>query len=123
MHFDNAATSQKPIQVINAIVDFYENHNANTGRAVHTLSQEATNMQKEPREKVAHFINATDSAEIIFVMGTTEAINLLAYSLGLHTLKKGDEVLISVMEHHSNIVPWDIISQLSGIENQICKRQ
>ena len=116
VYFDNAATSQKPIQVINAIADFYENHNANTGRAVHTLSQEATEMQKEAREKVAHFINAADSAEIVFVRGTTEAINLVAYSLGLHTLQKGDEVLISVMEHHSNIVPWDIISRLSGLE-------
>ena len=75
VYFDNAATSQKPIQVIKAIVDFYENHNANTGRAVHTLSQEATEMQKEAREKVAHFINATESSEIVFVRGTTEAIN------------------------------------------------
>ena len=116
VYFDNAATSQKPIQVINALVDFYENHNANTGRAVHTLSQEATDMQKEAREKVAHFINASDSAEIVFVRGTTEAINLVAYSLGLHTLKKGDEILISMMEHHSNIVPWDIISRLRGLK-------
>ena len=115
VYFDNAATSQKPIQVINSIVDFYENHNANTGRAVHTLSQEATEMQKEAREKVAHFINAADN-EVVFVRGTTEAINLVAYSLGLHTLKKGDEILISMMEHHSNIVPWDIISQLSGLK-------
>jgi cysteine desulfurase/selenocysteine lyase len=116
VYFDNAATSQKPTQVINAVVDFYENHNANTGRGVHTLSQEATEMQKEAREKVAHFINATDSAEIVFVRGTTEAINLVAYSLGLHALKKGDEILISMMEHHSNIVPWDIISRLRGLE-------
>ncbi len=116
VYFDNAATSQKPIQVINAIVDFYKNHNANIGRAFHMLSQEATDMQKEAREKVAHFINAADSAEIVFVRGTTEAINLVAYSLGLHTLKKGNEILISTMEHHSNIVPWDIISQLKGFE-------
>lgn len=121
VYFDNAATSQKPIQVINAIVDFYENHNANTGRAVHTLSQEATEMQNEAREKVAHFINASDSAEIIFVRGTTEAINLVAYSLGLHTFKKGDEILISMMEHHSNIVPWDLISRLSGFEIKYAK--
>ena len=115
VYLDNAATSQKPLQVINAIVDFYENHNANTGRAVYTLSQEATEMQKEAREKVAHFINAADN-EVVFVRGTTEAINLVAYSLGLHTLKKGDEILISMMEHHSNIVPWDIISRLSGLK-------
>jgi cysteine desulfurase/selenocysteine lyase len=115
VYFDNAATSQKPVQVINAIVDFYENHNANTGRGVHTLSQEATDMQKEAREKVARFINSADN-KIVFVRGTTEAINLVAYSLGLHTLKKGDAILISMMEHHSNIVPWDIISRLRGLE-------
>ena len=112
VYFDNAATSQKPLQVINAIVDFYENHNANVSRGVHTLSQEATEMQQGTREKVARFINAQDSAEIIFVRGTTEAINLVAYSIGLHSLKKGEEVLLSMMEHHSNIVPWNIISQL-----------
>jgi cysteine desulfurase / selenocysteine lyase len=116
VYFDNAATSQKPVQVIKAIVDFYENHNANTGRGVHTLSQEATGMQKEAREKIAHFINAKDSSEIIFVRGTTEAINLVAYSMGLNKLKKGDEILISVMEHHSNIVPWNIISPIRGLE-------
>jgi cysteine desulfurase / selenocysteine lyase len=116
VYFDNAATSQKPVQVIYAIVDFYENHNANVGRAVHTLSQESTEMQNEAREKVAHFINARDSSEVVFVRGTTEAINLVAYSLGLHVLKKDDEVLLSLMEHHSNIVPWDIISRLSGFK-------
>ena len=82
VYFDNAATSQKPIQVINAIVDFYKNHNANIGRAFHMLSQEATDMQKEAREKVAHFINAADSAEIVFVRGTTEAINLSSLLAG-----------------------------------------
>jgi cysteine desulfurase/selenocysteine lyase len=112
VYFDNAATSQKPLQVINAIVDFYENHNANVSRGVHTLSQEATEMQQGTREKIARFINAQNSAEIIFVRGTTEAINLVAYSIGLHSLKKGDEVLLSMMEHHSNIVPWKILSQL-----------
>jgi cysteine desulfurase/selenocysteine lyase len=114
IYFDNAATSQKPTQVINAIVDFYENHNANVSRGVHTLSQEATDLQNQSREKVAHFINAKESAEVVFVRGTTEAINLVAYSMGLHALKKGDEVLLSRMEHHSNIVPWEIVSKLSG---------
>jgi cysteine desulfurase/selenocysteine lyase len=114
IYFDNAATSQKPVQVTDAIVDFYENHNANVGRGVHTLSQEATDLQKQGREKVAHFINARDSTEVVFVRGTTEAINLVAYSLGLHSLKKSDEVLLSKMEHHSNIVPWEIVSKLSG---------
>ena len=114
VYFDNAATSQKPVQVIDAIVDFYKNNNANVSRAVHTLSQEATEMQNKAREKIAHFINAREGPEIVFVRGTTEAINLVAYSLGLHTLKKGDEVLLSIMEHHSNIVPWEIVSRLSG---------
>lgn len=114
IYFDNAATSQKPLQVIDAVADFYKSHNANVSRAVHTLSQEATAMQQTAREKVAGFIGAEQSKEIVFVRGTTEAINLVAYSLGLHELKRGDEVLVSVMEHHSNIVPWNILSQLRG---------
>jgi len=121
VYFDNAATSQKPVQVISAITDFYENHNANVGRAVHTLSQEATESQQNARKKVAHFINAQNSAEIIFLRGTTEAINLVAYSLGLHSLKKEDEILLSAMEHHSNIVPWNIIAQISGLSIKYVK--
>lgn len=115
IYFDNAATSQKPAQVISAITDFYENHNANVGRAIHTLSQEATLLQQSAREKVAYFINVQDCAEIVFLRGTTEAINLVAYSFGLHALNKGDEVLLSAMEHHSNIVPWNIVAQLKGL--------
>ena len=115
IYFDNAATSQKPVQVISAISDFYEKHNANVGRAVHTLSQEATALQQSARENIAHLINAQNSAEIVFLRGTTEAINLVAYSLGLHALTKGDEILISAMEHHSNIVPWSIVAQLRGL--------
>jgi cysteine desulfurase / selenocysteine lyase len=114
IYFDNAATTQKPQQVIEAEKNFYENHNANVHRAVHTLSQEATDLYEGAREKVAKFINAKETAEIIFVRGTTEAINLVAYSWGLHTLKKGDEILISMMEHHSNIIPWELISKLTG---------
>ncbi len=114
IYFDNAATTQKPRQVIEAIINYYEQHNANVHRAVHTLSQEATTMYEGARETVAKFINAEESAEIIFVRGTTEAINLVAYSWGLRNLKKDDEVLISLMEHHSNIVPWEIISKLTG---------
>jgi cysteine desulfurase/selenocysteine lyase len=116
VYFDNAATSQKPVQVINAIVDFYANHNANVSRAVHSLSQEATEMQNQARQKIADFINAKESKEVVFVRGTTESINLVAYSLGLHAFQKDDEILVSVMEHHSNIVPWDIISKLSGLK-------
>jgi cysteine desulfurase / selenocysteine lyase len=114
IYFDNAATTQKPTQVIEAERDFYENHNANVHRAVHTLSQEATELHEGAREKVSKFINAKETAEIIFVRGTTEAINLVAYSWGLHNLKKGDEILLSMMEHHSNIVPWELISRLTG---------
>jgi cysteine desulfurase/selenocysteine lyase len=114
IYFDNAATTQKPLQVIEAERDFYENHNANVHRAVHTLSQEATELHEGAREKVAKFINSKETAEIVFVRGTTEAINLVAYSWGLHNLKKGDEILLSMMEHHSNIVPWELISRLTG---------
>ncbi|MBN1357717.1 aminotransferase class V-fold PLP-dependent enzyme, partial [Candidatus Bathyarchaeota archaeon] len=114
IYFDNAATTQKPRQVIDAIRNFYENHNANVHRAVHTLSQEATDLYENARKTVASFINAKDEAEIIFVRGTTEAVNLVAYAWGLHNLKKDDEVLVSLMEHHSNIVPWDILSKING---------
>lgn len=114
IYFDNAATTQKPRQVINAEKNYYENHNGNVHRAVHTLSQEATEMYERAREKVARFIHAKDSSELVFVRGTTEAINLVAYSWGLRNLKQGDEVLLSLMEHHSNIVPWEIISKITG---------
>jgi cysteine desulfurase/selenocysteine lyase len=114
IYFDNAATSQKPKQVIEAIKNFYENHNANVHRAVHTLSQEASELYEKAHEEVANFINANSMEEIIFLRGTTEAINLVAYAWGLHNLKKGDEVLVSLMEHHSNIVPWEILSKING---------
>jgi len=114
IYFDNAATTQKPQQVIDAERDFYENHNANVHRSVHTLSQEATELHEAGREKIAQFIGAKESAEVIFVRGTTEAINLVAYSWGLRNLKPGDEVLLSLMEHHSNIVPWEIVSKIAG---------
>ncbi len=114
IYFDNAATSQKPRQVIDAIKDFYENHNANVHRAVHTLSQEATAVYEDAHEEVAKFINANDMEEVVFLRGTTEAINLVAYSWGLNNLKRDDEVVVSLMEHHSNIVPWEILSKRKG---------
>ncbi len=114
IYFDNAATSQKPKQVIEAIKNFYENHNANVHRAVHTLSQEATELYENAHEEAAKFINANSIEEIIFVRGTTEAINLVAYSWGLRNFRENDEVLISLMEHHSNIVPWEILSKIKG---------
>lgn len=114
IYFDNAATTQKPRQVIDAEVDFYEKHNGNVHRAVHTLSLESTDLYEKSRQKVSKFINAKEPSEIVFVRGTTEAINLVAYSWGLSNLGKGDEVLVSLMEHHSNIVPWEITSKIRG---------
>ena len=116
IYFDNAATSQKPWQVIEAIDDFYEKHNANVHRAVHTLSQEASELYETAHEEVAKFVNARSIEETIFVRGTTEAINLVAYSWGLRSLGKNDEIVISLMEHHSNIVPWEIISKITGFK-------
>lgn len=116
IYFDNAATSQKPRQVIEAIKDFYENHNANVHRAVHTLSQEASELYEDAHEEAQSFINASTFEEIVFVRGTTEAINLVAYSWGFHNLGRNDEVVISLMEHHSNIVPWEILSKIKGFK-------
>ncbi len=121
IYFDNAATTQKPRQVIGAERDFYEQHNANVHRAVHTLSQEATELHEGARETIANFIGAKESSEVVFARGTTEAINLVAYSWGLHNLKAGDEVLLSLMEHHSNIVPWEITSKISGFKIRYSK--
>lgn len=114
VYFDNAATSQKPKQVISAIKNFYENHNANVHRGVHTLSQESSELYERAHEEVADFINADSMAEIVFVRGTTEAINLVAYSWGCHTLNKHDEIIVTLMEHHSNIVPWEILARMKG---------
>ena len=116
IYFDNAATTQKPRQVIDAVNDFYENHNGNVHRAVHTLSLEATDLYEKAREKTAQFINTKEPSELIFVRGTTEAINLVAYTWGLSNLRKDDEVLVSLMEHHSNIVPWEITSKINGFK-------
>ncbi|MDR0319011.1 MAG: aminotransferase class V-fold PLP-dependent enzyme, partial [Nitrososphaerota archaeon] len=116
MYFDNAATSQKPRQVIQAMVDYYENNNANVHRGVHSLSLEATEMYEKSREHVTKFINAKEPSEIIFTRGTTEAINLTAYSWGLNNLQEYDEVLISLMEHHSNIIPWEMTAKLRGFK-------
>jgi cysteine desulfurase/selenocysteine lyase len=116
IYLDNAATSQKPKQVIEAIKDFYENHNANVHRAVHTLSQEASELYENAHEEVASFINANGIEETVFVRGTTEAINLVVYAWGLNNLKKGDEVLVTLMEHHSNIVPWENLSKTHGFQ-------
>jgi cysteine desulfurase/selenocysteine lyase len=116
IYFDNAATSQKPRQVIEAMKEFYEQHNANVHRAVHMLSLEATELYEEAHEEVAELIGAKSIEEIVFVRGATEAINLVAYSWGLHNLGREDEVVVTLMEHHSNIVPWEILSKIKGFK-------
>ena len=113
-YLDNAASSQRPQFVIDAVNNHEKRNHANIHRGVHKLSQRATNAYEGAREKVRAFINASNSREIIFTRGTTESINLVAHSLGLSQLKSGDEVLISWMEHHSNIVPWQLICERTG---------
>ena len=105
-YLDSGATTQKPIQVINAIEEFYKKNNANPHRGAYTLSIEATEVYESTRQKIAKFINAKHPEEIIFSKNATESLNLIAYSYGMDNLKKDDEVVISIMEHHSNLVPW-----------------
>ena len=114
VYLDNAATSQKPQAVIDAISQYYELDNANIHRGVHFLSERATEEYEGARKKVQLFLNAADASEIIFVRGATEAINLVAQTHGRTNLRAGDEVLISAMEHHSNIVPWQILCEEKG---------
>jgi len=114
VYLDNAATSQKPQAVIDAISQYYELDNANIHRGVHFLSERATEEYEGARKKVQLFLNAADASEIIFVRGATEAINLVAQTYGRTNLRAGDEVLISAMEHHSNIVPWQILCEEKG---------
>ena len=114
IYLDNAATSQKPQAVIDAVTHFYAAENANIHRGVHYLSERATVAHDQVREKVARFINARDSREVIFTRGTTDGINLVAQSYGRTFLKPGDEVLITTMEHHSNIVPWQLVCEQTG---------
>ena len=111
IYFDNAATSQKPQSVIDALVKYYSTTNANIHRGIHYLSQKASQQYDETRIKAQKFINAPSEREIVFVRGTTEAINLVASSYGRKNLKAGDEILISAMEHHSNIVPWQLLCE------------
>ena len=108
-YLDSGATTQKPIQVIKAVEEFYEKYNANPHRGAYTLSMEATEKYEETRTKIAKFINAKHREEIVFSKNATESLNLIAYSYGMDNLKKDDEVVISIMEHHSNLVPWQKI--------------
>ncbi len=119
VYFDNAATTQKPRMVVDSIADEYYSVNANVHRGVHFLSQQATDLHEEAREKVRAFINARKTDEIIFTRGTTEAINLLVDSFGNEFMSEGDEVIISAMEHHSNIVPWQILAAKRGISIRV----
>ena len=114
VYFDNAATSQKPQVVIDATIRYYEEENSNIHRGVHYLSERATQAYEGVRVKVQHLLNAAHQREIVFVRGTTEAINLVAHSYGRMAVGRGDEVLISAMEHHSNIVPWQILCAEQG---------
>ena len=111
VYFDNAATSQKPQAVIDALVQYYSGFNANIHRGIHTLAEEATAAFEATRDAVKQFINAGAREEIIFTRGTTESINLVAYTWGRQNIKAGDEIIISTMEHHSNIVPWQILCE------------
>ncbi len=111
VYLDNASTTQKPNQVIDSITDYYQNHNANIHRAVYALAEEATEAYEATRDKIANFINIQDRQEIIFVRGTTEAINLVAYAWGRPHIKEGDIIVTTEYEHHSNIVPWQLLTQ------------
>jgi cysteine desulfurase/selenocysteine lyase len=119
VYFDNGATSQKPQSVIDAVSKYYAHENSNIHRGVHTLSQEATTAYEMVREKMQQYISAKHKEEIIFTKGTTDGINLVASSYGRHHINKGDEVIISAMEHHSNIVPWQMICENKGAELKI----
>jgi len=114
VYFDNANTSQKPLAVIEAMNTHYREHNANVSRAVHQLGEEATAAYEGARDKLARFINASSRNELILTSGTTQATNLVAYSYALPRLKPGDSILTTVMEHHANIVPWQLVAQRSG---------
>src|SRR5690349_4449605 len=114
IYFDNAATSQKPRAVIDALVHYYEHDNANVHRGIHELSNRASNAYEATRSRAAKFLNARSQDEIIFTRGTTEGINLVAASWALHNLRAGDRILLTEMEHHSNIVPWQLLADRIG---------
>jgi len=115
-YFDNAATTQKPLAVINALNDYYKGYNANIHRGIHTLAERATKAFEVTRESIRAFINAKEREEIIFTKGTTESINLVAATFGRQEIKAGDEIIVSELEHHSNIVPWQILAEEKGAD-------
>jgi len=114
VYLDNAASSQKPEQVLKSMDHYYHTMHANVHRGVHQLSQEATDAFEQARRRIAQFIGAPSESEVIFTRGTTESINLVAYTFGLSQLKEGDEIILSALEHHSNIVPWQIVCGMKG---------
>lgn len=119
IYLDNAATTQKPLSVIEAIAYYYRHDNSNIHRGVHMLSERATEAYEKVRVAARKFLNAADTKEIIFVRGTTEAINLVAQSYGRKNVGSGDEVLITAMEHHSNIVPWQMLCEEKGAQLRV----
>jgi cysteine desulfurase/selenocysteine lyase len=119
VYFDNAATTQKPQVVIDALADYYKNYNANIHRGIHSLAEEATAAYEATRDTVQQFIHAKEREEIIFTRGVTESINLVAYTWARTNLKAGDEIIISGMEHHSNIVPWQLIGEMTGAKLKV----
>lgn len=114
VYLDNAATSQRPKTVLEAEINYYERYNANPLRGLYSLGMEATDRYEQARESVKNFINASGTEEIIFTRNATESINLVAYSYGLHHLKQGDEILVTIAEHHSNLLPWQMVSKQTG---------
>ena len=118
IYLDNTATSQTPERVVREVVDMYDNHKANVHRGVHTLSQEATDRQEATRRRIRDFVNAESEEEIIFTRGTTEAINLVASSFG-SLLPEGGEIILTVMEHHANIVPWQLLAERRGLKIRV----
>ena len=118
VYLDNSATSQTPESVVKAIEDMYVSHKANVHRGVHTLSQEATDCQEATRRRVRDYINAASEREVIFTRGATESINLVASSFG-ERFREGDEIILTVMEHHANIVPWQLLQRRKGIKIRV----
>ena len=114
VYFDNAATSQKPQSVIDALINYYTHYNANVHRGIHTLAEEATLAMEKSRDAAQEFINAASREQVIFTRGTTEGINLVADTWGRQNIKAGDEIIVSNIEHHSNIVPWQILVEEKG---------
>ncbi|HEX9978349.1 MAG TPA: cysteine desulfurase [Acidimicrobiia bacterium] len=116
VYLDSAATTQKPVQVLAAVDDYYRNHNANVHRGAYRLAQEATEMYEGARAKVARFINASSPNEVVFTRGTTASINHIAYGWGLYHLEPGDRIVLTTLEHHANVVPWQLITRHTGAE-------